>query len=402
MSTYSNLTDEQQKTIETRWMSGDSAASLDREFGLTVGAVSKIAHRLSWKRDETLWKNDVEVERLKSQYSALNKKYSQAVKETVAVNRLVDTLRETVKAAPPVKALKIPKAKDGHSPHSAVALVSDVHVGEVVSATETNNLGSYNTEIFYSRLQRWTEALLELVEIRRHRLHIPTLNLFFLGDIVSGDIHDELSNTNDANIVEQTIIAAQGFSDALLAIAPYFEQIEISGVVGNHGRMARKPYFKERQTRSFDYLVYKMMEMTLAKQSNISFHIPESFWTIRDVLGTKFLLLHGDGNQSWSGLPWYGIQRMTLKLMEMIGRDITFDRVVMGHFHDPVDTERWHINGSFKGGDEYSIGKLYTTGRPSQTLMYIHPINGVVGTERIYLDKPGDRKLILADYESTT
>ena len=289
--------------------------------------------------------------------------------------------------------MKLLPAEDGRSPHSAVALVSDVHVGEVVSAAETNNLGSYDTDIFHDRLHRWTNKLLELVEIRRHRLHIPNLNLLFLGDIVSGDIHDELSNTNDGNIVEQTIVAAQSFSEAVLALIPYFEEIEISGVVGNHGRMARKPYYKNKQSRSFDYLVYKMMEMTLAKQPTVKFHIPESFWTVRDILGTKFLLLHGDGNTSWSGLPWYGIQRMTLKLMDMIGREVPFDKVVMGHFHDPVDTESWSINGSFKGGDEYSIGKLYTTGRPSQTLMYVHPIHGVVSTERIYLDDPGDRRV---------
>ena len=107
MNTYSNLTDEQKKIIEENWKSGATARVLDKEYGLTLGTISKTAHRLGWKKDEALWEQDVEVERLKSRYSMLNKKYGQAVKERVAVDRLVNTLREAVKAAPPVKVVEV-------------------------------------------------------------------------------------------------------------------------------------------------------------------------------------------------------------------------------------------------------------------------------------------------------
>ena len=62
-----------------------------------------------------------------------------------------------------------------------------------------------------------------------------------------------------------------------------------------------------------------------------------------------------------------------------------------------MDTERWHINGNFKGGDEYSLGSLYKGCRPSQTLLYVHPKNGVVGMERIYLDESDERNLSITE-----
>ena len=69
------------------------------------------------------------------------------------------------------------------------------------------------------------------------------------------------------------------------------------------------------------------------------------------------------------------------------GRIVAFDRACFGHFHTPIDQEHLHGNGCMKGGDEYAIGRLFVSGRPSQTMLYVHPKHGVVGTERIYLDK---------------
>ena len=392
---FSTLTLQQQKLIEEQWKSGVSAREIEREYDMLEGAIRKVAYNKGWRKDSDKWEQDLEVERLKSQLNIANRKYNQAVKETSAVNRLVDTMRDTIKAAPAVKPLQIERRLKTGSDHHAVALVSDVHVGEVVSSSETNNLGAYNTAIFEERLERWTTNLLRLIELRRERLNVPSLSLFFLGDIVSGEIHDELANTNDSNIVEQTILAAQGFSESILALAPHFDEIEISGVVGNHGRMARKPYYKQKQIKNFDYLIYKMMELTLGKQDNIKFHIPDSFWTIRDVMGTRFLLVHGDGNMSWSGVPYYGIERSYLKLHELIGRDVAFDRVVMGHFHEIIITNRYIINGSFKGADEYSIGKLYRGGLPEQILMYVHPEHGIVGYETVILEDVDNRRIVV-------
>ena len=427
--TFSQLPLISRESIQTEWSNGASGRTLDVQYGLTPNTVTKVAFRQRWVRardyptgrsplpiceppsppptesvsDDQAYKQAIEIERLSGRLNQMTRQYKQAVKEKVAIDRLIEVAKDAIIAADPVAPLPIELPKDNglwieaRGEHRVVALVSDVHVGEVVSAKETNYLGRYDSEIFKERLNTWTTKVVELVNLRRQRLSVPNLSVFLLGDIVSGDIHEELSNTNDGSIVDQVVLAAQQMSSALLTLAPEFEHIEVAGVVGNHGRMRKKPYFKGKQPLNWDYLIYQIMQMSLSQQGNISFHIPESFFTIRDVLGTRFLLIHGDGNVSWAGIPYYGVERSTLKLQDLVGRFEPFDRVVMGHFHDPVDTERWHINGSFKGADEFSISKLYKGARPSQTLLYVHPKHGVVGSERIYLDEPWEMRIRLDD-----
>ena len=52
----------------------------------------------------------------------------------------------------------------------------------------------------------------------------------------------------------------------------------------------------------------------------------------------------------------------------------------LGHFHNAgtLDSVRGEVilNGSFKGGDEYSLGKMNTISEPKQQLYLIHPKRG--------------------------
>ena len=413
--TFSQLPDSVQNAIKNDWQGGIPAVQLDRSHNLREGTVRDTAYQRKWRRDaahsgfdkqgrakppsvdQAIWERDLEIAKLRDQNKALRKQYRQAVKDIVIADRLSEVARDTLLSAEEVTPYSLDGQEGEEEEHRVVALFSDSHVGEVVSADETNNLGGYNLDIFDERLQRWTARVIELVEQKRAHLYMPKLNVFMLGDIISGDIHDELVSTNDVNVVDQTVYAAQMISRALLTLAEYFEEIDVSGVAGNHGRMARKPYYKNKQRVNWDYLSYQIMQTTLQNQDNIVWHIPSAFWTVRDVIGTKFLMLHGDGMQSWMGIPYYAINRLQLKLMDLIGKDVPFDRLVMGHYHDPVDTEKWHVNGNFKGADEYSLGKMQAGCRPSQTLLYVHPRHSIIGADRVYLDEPGENTFTVGE-----
>ena len=395
-TTFTELSEEEQTQVETEWKRGESGSSLDRKYGLKIGTVRSKAYRKGWVKDSVSWEEDLKTEKLKSKLRIVERKYKAAVKDVVAVDRFIDVAKDAIQAADPVVPMSLVK-HSGSGEHRVVAMLSDLHVGEVVSAEETNNLSEYNLSIFVERIEKWTEKVIELVELRRARLNVPSLSIFMLGDIISGDIHEELQITNEGSVLDTVVFATRHLAASLLTLSKYFEEIEVSGVVGNHGRMKKKPYFKGKQRVSWDYLIYQMLALHLKDQKNIKWHIPASFWTVRDVLGMRFLLFHGDGIQSTQGLPYYGIERAYLRLRDLIGSDVPFDRAVMGHYHDPVDTERWHIGGNFKGGDEYSLGRLYKGCRPSQTLLYVHSEHGVVGTERIYLDNPSEHRLSISE-----
>ena len=404
MQTMGTLSIEELEDIKARWMRGDNLGDVEAEYDLRHKAISRYASAHNWKadkgseaprtkeeKDELTWAHNVEVERLQSTIRHLRRVNSQAAKEKVAVDRLVAAATDAIRAADPVTPPpKVTPSAPSGTEHTLVALLSDVHVGEVVRPEETNNLSAYDMELFDERMDIWTNKVVDLVSLRRSQLYIPKLELFMLGDIVSGDIHEELENTNAGSIIDQVVTATHRIASSILVLAQHFDEITISCVAGNHGRMKRKPYYKHKQPANWDVLIGQMLRLILRHQKNVSFIIPGSHWMMREVPGCRFLLMHGDGIKGWSGIPWYGVQRAVSSFLEMIGRDVMFDRAVMGHFHNPVDTENWHINGCFKGGDEFSIGAIFAANRPSQTLLYVHPRHGVVGTERVYLD--GERR----------
>ena len=91
----------------------------------------------------------------------------------------------------------------------------------------------------------------------------------------------------------QMLHTASSISQALMFLAPHFKTIKVPCVVGNHGRMTRKPPMKDKYM-DWDYLAYQWMAAFCANQKNIHFDIPKSFAHIVDIAGKNVLMFHGD------------------------------------------------------------------------------------------------------------
>lgn len=343
--------------------------------------------------DNQQFQQDLERERLRAEAGRATRLYHETVKRASFEDKLLGMFKETIQALKPIAAppIKPPKAKTS-SPHAMGALLSDLHIGEVVDPLQTGGLGQYNMALFNRRSGLWAEKILELVDLRRSRLYIPTLNIPWLGDVVSGDIHEELSRTNEVNVIGQMAEGAYVMANRIAQLAPHFERIVMEGYPGNHGRMTKKPPSKEQYV-NWDYIAYQMIAMFLKGHKNVSFEIGKAFYGTFEMEGYKFLGLHGDSIRGWAGLPWYGIERAVLKLRQLLDlKRERFDYVVLAHFHDPVDTMRFLVNGDWKGSDEYSISKLHTGGQPTQTVFYVHKAFGIVAREWVYLEGADNQK----------
>ena len=90
----------------------------------------------------------------------------------------------------------------------------------------------------------WTEQILQLATLRRQFVPLPKLVVPMLGDMISGDIHDELAITNVGNNLDQMIYGAHVIAQSLIRLAANFEEVFVPCVVGNHGRMTKKPPMK--------------------------------------------------------------------------------------------------------------------------------------------------------------
>ena len=337
--------------------------------------------------------------------------YQQALQADRKSNYLVDAIYEATTPYSKVSAAKITKPtgkRRGESTQTVVAPLTDTHIGEDVDYQQMAGLNSYSFSIFNNRLSGWASQVLNLVELRRASVPIDDLIVPMLGDMISGDIHDELIKTNQDNVMGQMIRGANLIAQALISFAPHFKTITVPCVVGNHGRMTRKPPMKDKYM-DWDYLLYQWVAAFCKNQPNIKFQINTSYMNIFQVYDKNVLIMHGDSASGGGSIST--ITRVITNLRNVLqfrkGLEpeiaeanihvkepnllpTTFDSLMMGHFHrvDEIDIGTGHaiICGCMKGGDEFALQRLAVITKPQQIVTYWHPKYGYIGKETIYLN----------------
>ena len=352
-------------------------------------------------------KIDKKVATLKTEASYYKKLYTQALKTFNNQEAIVDAIRTYSPTFDPVP-VQPPINNDsmGQHPQTMVAVLTDTHVGERVALNQMAGLNAYDLDKFNRRLSGWAIQVLNLATYRRNICDVNELVVPLLGDIISGDIHEELSRSNIDNCMIQMLSAAHVISQALMYLAPHFESVRVPCVVGNHGRMTRKPPMKDKYM-DWDYMVYQWIAAFCARQPNITFQIPKTFAQIVEICNRKVLLFHGDsisgGGSSQSIHRMVSAMRGVTQFRQAIENTVVkhdgdlsdvFTDVMLGHFHR-VDTydigtgSAW-ICGTTKGGDEFSLNRLQAVSAPKQVVTYWHPVYGNVGTEIVYLHRYDD------------
>jgi len=248
---------------------------------------------------------------------------------------------------------------------------------------------------------------LNLANYRRNTVKLDDLIIPMLGDMISGDIHEELARSNIANCMQQMIRGANLIAQALMFLAPHFKTVRVPCVVGNHGRMTRKPPMKDKYM-DWDYMLYQWVATFCKNQKNMTFEIPKSYLHIFSVYNNKILIMHGDSvsgagsNTSITraitnlrGVMQYK-NNVEKEKGSLVLNEINFDCAMIGHFHriDEIDigTGELHICGTMKGPDEFALQRLHTATKPKQLVTYWHPKYGYIGKEIIYLHLYDNKK----------
>jgi predicted phosphodiesterase len=269
--------------------------------------------------------------------------------------------------------------------HEFVLLLSDLHAGEVVSAEETGGFNSYDWGVMLQRLERLRHGVLSYAEHRA--TPVTALRILGLGDMLSGNIHDELRETNSIPLAEATVQLGLDLADWVEEFVPEFPEVTVDGVVGNHPREFKKPQSK-RKFSNADWTTYQIMRQRLSR-SDVRVTIPKAQRHLVDVLGRRILMTHGDsvGPSSMVGVPTGGIVRHVARLRNQyasLGR--SFDHFVCGHFHEPnvYRGKLILVNGSVIGPNEYGLERFGEAEPPTQLLL---PFNEKYGLEGpLYVD----------------
>lgn len=266
---------------------------------------------------------------------------------------------------------------------------SDWHWGEVVRPAEVNGINEYNLTIANARLRRLVAKIISLCD--EHDYKVPGIVVNLGGDMVSGDIHEELEITNELPIMPVALDLLDKLVWALETLADKFKHVWVPAVPGNHGRKTKDRRNKQRQHTNFDWLVYQLLARHFQGDDRFHFYIPDGPDALYKVFHHRYFLTHGDNMGVSGGDGIIGaigpIMRGTFKMgtqLATLGQ--VFDTVVMGHWHQYISLRRIMVNNCLKGFDEYAKMNRYVPTPASQALWWTHPRYGIGYTVEVFCD----------------
>ena len=337
-------------------------------------------------RDTEVWKL---LQILKTKKNKVKNLTKEEIKkqETKTVEEFQTKMREFASELPELSEWKCTK-KPRKNNEEWVLLFSDFHYGQVVKPIEIGNFAEYNPRKAEERLMYLSKTLQHLTKY--HTNPPEVLNIFFLGDMIDSVIlrASQLATT-EFGLVKQIIGCIGLISEFLVSLTGSFKEVKCYGVGGNHSRIT-KSFADSVETDNFDILIYEMVKQKLSSISKITIEYPESTHMIVSVQEKRFWLEHGSTLRSWMGLPFYGANRekgSIQSLLNIFNQGV--DYVVMGHFHQDAYFNNIYMNGSFVGGDSYSVNRLRRMCIPEQTLLGVTEKFGVVWTRPIQLEVKG-------------
>lgn len=282
-----------------------------------------------------------------------------------------------------------PKRKGKAHVATAVAMWSDFHLDEVVDLEEMDGINEYDREIAEKRFDNLVNGTVKLLKQYSAGVKIEGVLVAMLGDMITGDIHDELSRTNYAPPPATIVHWVPKLAAGLVHLADEFGRVHVACTDGNHDRTYKKTPKKKRADSSYAWIVYNWLADTLRADSRITFSISTSPEQLIDVYDTTLLLSHGDGFRSAGGVG--GLYPSMLKwllrkhqLYTATKRD--FDYALIGHWHQDLWGQDFVVNASLKGYDEYAKDGGFTYGLAGQQLFTITPERGMDNRRFVYAD----------------
>lgn len=260
-------------------------------------------------------------------------------------------------------------------------LVSDIHDGEVIDPDEINGVNQFNPDICSERLHRYFSAATIIGNRWAEDCAVEGVLLSLAGDMISGDIHEELRITNAFTSHEQVQHVLGLLIAGVNTLLEAYPVVHVVAVPGNHGRSTVKPTAKNYAVLSYDMLIASMLARHFANDKRVTFQVGKSKDQITPVFGRTVLTTHFDkigtrGGQGFAG-PMLPIIRGAKKIIEQQGSvDRRPDLVQGGHYHSTGNPYLGPLpilaNGSVIGVSEYADDLRVAVEPPQQWLYLLH------------------------------
>lgn len=267
---------------------------------------------------------------------------------------------------------------------------SDLHWGEIVDPNQIGGVNQYNVAIAQERLRTMVEVTIDLLTNHIKSPNYPGIVFALGGDMVSGDIHEELMATNEAEIMPIVLDLWGHLVWCVERLAETFGRVFLPCVGGNHGRNTHKIRAKGRNFTSFDWLLYQFLAKRFEPDKRVKFMIPDGPDCHYSVMGHRYLLTHGDqfrGGDGVIGALGPIIRGDHKKRSRNAQIDMAYDTMILGHWHQLIQLQRLIVNGSLKGYDEYAYSNSFGYEPPRQALWITHPGQGITFSAPVHVER---------------
>ncbi len=379
-----------------------SSSKVAAELGLNARSVRARIQRLEktygafyQREDNTLAASpgdpQVQVAMLRDQLRALKAELAGAKKDSLTdeyVKREIVKLKERTEAQI-IPEWLITQEVDAQTLGVPTLFASDWHWGETVFPSQINGVNEFNLSVAHKRAMRMVRKTITLLTKHLVNPKYPGIVFALGGDMLSGDIHEELSESNEIPVMP-ALVDLYGVLVAIINIlAQTFGRVFIPCVTGNHGRNTHKMRAKSRNYSNFDWMLYVFLQKHFEDDNRVTFHIPDGSDAHWRVYGHRYCMTHGDQFRGGDGMigALGPIIRGDHKKRSRNGQiDLGYDTLILGHWHQLIQLQRLIVNGSLKGYDEYAAANNFGYELPQQALWITHPKNGITHSMPIHLE----------------
>jgi predicted phosphodiesterase len=275
-----------------------------------------------------------------------------------------------------------------------VQVFSDWHLGEVQPPDEVANYNAYSDKIAEKRMNYVANSSIKIIREFTAGLHFPGVVLPFAGDMVTGEIHDELTRNNAESVVQTVARWTPKIAAVIEMYAEEFGQVYVPWVTGNHSRRGKTMEHKNQAQDSYDWLIAMWLLDHFSKDDRVTMMPSSSLEQRFSIYSTKFLLTHGyfggkGGSDSLTRV--LNTRKRTANRDHITGND--FDVMIVGHYHTSVFGNGIIQCGCLKGLDVYAHDINVEPEPPSQVLFFTTPERGITMRTPVFAEAPNERKL---------
>lgn len=397
------------ETVEEFFKCGESKSETARKLNVSRGAVR---HRMETAIKRGLFKpharsagdeKERTIFRLEQDIRQLRRELHIAQKHSLDTDKVREKIfgLHSEPCRMPDWLVEVPKATK--SPiGTPICMWTDWHFGEDIQPDQVQGVNKYNAQIAQTRVRRLVESTIDILRNHMVSPEYPGVIIQLGGDMVAGEIHEELMASNDLTSVQAVLECRRMLRWAITAMAKEFGNIVVPCVFGNHGRLTKKMTFKDAAYRNLDWLIYQLLEDDFKKDKRVTIVAPPDIEVQYRLYEYTIVLTHGaqySGGQGFIGPVAPIVRGEKRKSHQAMSMGKPFDLMFMGHHHTHVNGDRVFASASLPGYSEYAHGKVLEYSRPSQGLYMVHPVNGVTFPMRVYVDSDA-RKNTCKDSDS--